>query len=159
MLTDGIMEIKRKEVDCTDPGSYNEPYLTLEIGDVEIIEKIIEAVKTVDPRYGNDIEVEYKELDNLRGMKRKEYGDLPVPDDAINEMTERLVERFYETEDMTSYDIDEEWDEVQKGDWELPKYLPEAVNDEIMRNVQESIREQKEMADNDELMRKASYIW
>lgn len=159
MLTEGIEEINRKEVDWRDTGSYDEPYLVLKIGDIEMIEKIIEAVKAVDFAYANDIEAEYKELDKIRMEKRKEYGDLPVSQYTEELFTDKLVEKFFDTEDFNERDVEDEWQDFQEDDEDLPRYLPEKTVDRIYRNVRESIKDQKDTAENDAWMREASYRW
>lgn len=160
MLKDGIQEIKRKRVEWVDPGTYKEPFLNLQIGDVDVIKKIIEAVRTVSPAFADDIRCEYNELDTLRGLKRKEFGDLPVPSNVTRNLTDKLIERFFDSErEITILDVEDEWDDIQEQDMDLPKFLPDEMIEEIIRNVEESIEEQKDMADNDKWMREASYRW
>lgn len=160
MLTEGIEEIKRKKVEWADPGSYKEPYLNLQIGDVEVIEKIIEAVRTVSPSFADDIQCEYNELDTLRAMKRKEYGDLPVPSNVTRDLTDKLIEMFFDSEnEITVLDVEDEWADIQKKDMDLPMFLPDELIEEIIRDVEESIEDQKEVAKNDAWMREASYRW
>ena len=159
MLTEGIEELNRKEVECIETRSYDEPYLTFKIGDVDMIERIIEAVKAVDYSYAYEIELEYKELDKIRREKRKEYGELPVSLDAEERFKDMLVEKFFDTEDFDERDVEDEWQDFQEEDDDLPKYLPEKLVSEILRKVNESIKDQKEMSANDKWMREASYRW
>lgn len=162
MLTNGIEEINRKQVDWVDDGGYKEPYLILQIGDVELLETIIQAIKQADRQYGEDIEVEFRELTDLRTKKRREFGDLEVPSYVQEYITKELKENF------TSYDADRPCDEddvieayesYSADDDDLPFDIPDEMIREIVKEVNEYVEEQRELAENDEWIREASYRW
>lgn len=162
MLTEGIDVINRKTVTWMDEGSYTEPYLVLQIGDVGLIETIIEAVRKTDWKYAENLETEFRELNDLRTKKRREFGDLEVPAYVQEYITKELKENF------TDYDADRPCDEddvieayqaYSADEDDLPFDIPDGMIREIVKEVNEYVEEQKELAENDAWIREASYRW
>lgn len=162
MLTEGIKVVNRKTVEWIDDGGYEEPFLRLQIGDIELLETIIKAVKDGGWDFARDLELEYEELTKIRLQKRKEYGDLKIPDGTVDMMIEKLQEEFNRSDVDRECDEDDVYDlyaEYEKEDDDLPMFIDWDTTDKIIKAVNGYVAEQKEMAENDAWMREASYRW
>lgn len=162
MLTEGIKEEKTKTVEWYDDGSYTEPYLVIRIGDTELIETIIKNLKDGGWDFAKDMELEYEELKKIRLQKRKEYGDLKIPDGTVDMMIEKLQEEFNRPDidrECDEDDVYELYSEYEKEDDDLPTYIDWDTTYKIIKTVNEYVAEQKEMTENDAWMREASYRW
>ena len=162
MLTEGIKVVNRKTVEWVDDGGYTEPFLRLQIGDIELLETIIKAVKDGGWDFARDLELEYEELKKIRLQKRKEYGDLKIPDGTVDMMIEKLQEDFMSPNVDRECDEDDVYDlyaEYEEEDDDLPKWIDWDTTKKIIKAVNEYVAEQKEMAENDAWIREASYRW
>lgn len=162
MLTEGIEVVNRKRVEWVDNGGYTEPFLQLQIGDIELLETIIKAVKDGGWDFARDLELEYEELKKIRLQKRKEYGDLKIPDGTVDMMIEKLQEDFMSPNVGRECDEDDVYDlyaEYEEEDDDLPKWIDWGTTEKIIKAVNEYVAEQKEMAENDAWIREASYRW
>lgn len=162
MLTEGIEVKNLKTVEWVDDGGYTEPFLRLQIGDIELIETIIKTLKDGDWDFAKDLELEYKELTHIRTLKRKVYGDLKIPDYKVDMMIEKLQEEFNRPDidrECDEDDVYELYSEYEKEDDDLPTYIDWDTTNKIIKAVNEYVAEQKEMAENDAWIREASYRW